>query len=133
MLIFNYGSPYFWDKIVLTKFISGCRMVWDLIWGMSWFHKSKTEKVTGGGKSAILLNWCCLLCITVHFTHPWKYPIETCVSTLKWMISFYRFNFIETSNTVRIVKRNGTIRMRPKATIIIHHEANSSAHSKMQR
>ena len=25
-----------------------------------------------------------------------------------------------------------TIRMRPKATIIIHHEANSTAHSKMQ-
>ena len=21
----------FWDKVVLTKFISGCRMVWDLI------------------------------------------------------------------------------------------------------
>ena len=70
MLIFNYGSPYFWDKVVLTKFISGCRMVWDLICGTSWFYKSKTEKVTGGGKSAILPNWCCLLSITVLFTHP---------------------------------------------------------------
>ena len=33
MLNFIYGSPYFWDKVVLTKFISGCRMVWDLICG----------------------------------------------------------------------------------------------------
>ena len=70
MLTFNYGSPYFWDKVVLTKFISGCRMVWDLICGTSWFYKSKTEKVTGGGMSAILPNWCCLLSITVLFTHP---------------------------------------------------------------
>ena len=23
MLAFDYGSPYLWDKIVLTKFISG--------------------------------------------------------------------------------------------------------------
>ena len=71
MLNFNYGSPYFWDKVVLTKFISGCRMVWDLICGTSWFYKSKTEKVTGGRKSAILPNWCCLLSITVLFTNPW--------------------------------------------------------------
>ena len=27
MLTFDYGSPYFWDKVVLTEFISGCRMV----------------------------------------------------------------------------------------------------------
>ena len=73
MLTFNYGSPYFWDKVVLTKFISGCHMVWDLICGTSWFYKSKTEKVTGGGMSAILPNWCCLLSITVPFTHPWLY------------------------------------------------------------
>ena len=33
MLTFNYESPYFWDKVLLTKFISGCRMVWDLICG----------------------------------------------------------------------------------------------------
>jgi hypothetical protein len=71
MLTFNYGSPYFWHKVVLTKFISGCHMVWDLICGTSWFYKSKTEKVTGGGKSAILPNWCCLLFITVLFTQPW--------------------------------------------------------------
>ena len=71
MLNFNYGSPYFWDKVVLTKFIncSRYRMVWDLICGTSWFYKSKTEKVTGGGKSAILPIWCCLLSITVPFTH----------------------------------------------------------------
>ncbi len=73
MLNPNYGSPYFWDKVVLTKFISGCRMVWDLICGTSCFYKSKTEKVTGGGKSAILPNWCCLLSIRVLFTHPLIY------------------------------------------------------------
>ena len=71
MLTFNYGSPYFWDKVVLTKVISSCRMVWDLICGTSWFYKSKTEKVTGGRMSAILPNWCCLLSITELFTHPW--------------------------------------------------------------
>ena len=63
MLTFNYGSPYFWDKVVLTKFISGCRMVWDLICGTSRSYKSRTEKVTAGRKSAILPNWCCLLSI----------------------------------------------------------------------
>ena len=67
---FFYGSPNFWDKVVLTKFISGCRMVWDLICDTSWFYKLKTEKVTGCRKSAILPNWCCLLSITVLFTHP---------------------------------------------------------------
>ena len=36
---FKYGSPHFWDKDVLTKFISGCRMVWDLICGTLWFYK----------------------------------------------------------------------------------------------
>ena len=71
MLTFNYGSPYFWGKVVLNKSISGCRLVWDLICGTSCFYKSKTEKVTGGGKSAILPNWCCLLSIPVLFTHPW--------------------------------------------------------------
>ena len=80
MLNFNYGSPYFWDKVSLTKFISGCRMVWDLICGISCFYKSKTEKVTGGGKSAILPNWCCLLSITVLFTHPWKVSLTTLMS-----------------------------------------------------
>ena len=42
-----------------------------LICGTSWFYKSKTEKVIGGRKSSILPNWCCLLSITVLFTHPW--------------------------------------------------------------
>ena len=64
-ILITYGSPYLWDKVVLTKFISGCRMVWDLICGTSWFYKSKTEKVTGGGKSVILPNCFCLLSITV--------------------------------------------------------------------
>ena len=70
MLTFDYGSPYFWDKVVLTKFISGCRMVWDLICGTSWSYKSRTEKVTAGRKSAILPNWCCLLFITVLSGYP---------------------------------------------------------------
>ena len=43
MLSSDDGSLHFWGKIVLTKFISGCRMVWDLICGTSWFNKSKTE------------------------------------------------------------------------------------------
>ena len=89
MLTFNYGSPYFWGKVVLPKLISGCRMVWDLICGTSWFYKSKTEKVTGGGKSAILPNWCCLLCITVLFTHPWFEPEKQTTgvkSLLSWDI-----------------------------------------------
>ena len=45
MLTFDYGSHYFWDKIMLTKFISGCQMAWDLFCGTSWFYKSKTKKV----------------------------------------------------------------------------------------
>ena len=52
-------------EIKLNKFISGCLMVSDLICGTSWFYKSKTEKVTGCGKSAILPKCCCLLSITV--------------------------------------------------------------------
>ena len=70
MLTFNYGSPYFWDKVVLIKFISGCRVVWDLISGTSWPYKSRTEKVIAGKKSAILPNWCCLLFITVMSGYP---------------------------------------------------------------
>ena len=71
MLTFNYGSPDFWDKVVLTKFISECRMVWYLICGTSWSYKSRTEKVTAGRKSAILPNWCCLLFITMLSDYPW--------------------------------------------------------------
>ena len=73
MHTFNYGSPYLWDKVVLTKFISGCRMVWNLLCGTSWPYKSRTEKVTAGRKSAILPNWCCLLFITVLSGYPWSY------------------------------------------------------------
>ena len=43
-------------------------MVSNLICGTSWVFKSKTEKVTGGRKSAILTNCCCLLSITVLST-----------------------------------------------------------------
>ena len=45
MLTFNHVSQYFWDKFVLTKFISGCRMVWDLIFGTSWFKIQKLKKL----------------------------------------------------------------------------------------
>ena len=73
MLTFNYGSPYFWDKVVLTKFISGCPMDWDLISGTSWFYKSKTEKV----QEAESLPFCptdaaFFVHISVLFTHPWS-------------------------------------------------------------
>ena len=37
MLTFNHGSPYFWHKVVLPKFISGCRM--DLICGNPWLKR----------------------------------------------------------------------------------------------
>ena len=36
------------------------------------FFKSKTEKVTGGRKSIILPNCCCLFSITVLSTPPWS-------------------------------------------------------------
>ena len=35
------------------------------------WYLTKTEKVTRGRKSAFLLNWYCLLYITVLFTPPW--------------------------------------------------------------
>ena len=53
MLIFNYGSTYFSNKVMLTDLINGCHMVWDLIWGSSWFYKSKAEEAKVGEKSAI--------------------------------------------------------------------------------
>ena len=99
MLTFNHGSPYFCHKVVLPKFISGCRMdlicstsrpkriynpitafwqclpfSWTTIRGKHCWHPIAimgvvdtfkqcfiSEKVTGGGKSAILPNCCCLL------------------------------------------------------------------------
>ena len=81
MLPFYYVFKYFSNKVLLTKFISACRMVWDLICGTSWFYKSKPEKVTGGGKSAILPNCCCLLSITVLSTAAWYYVFSGhCIS-----------------------------------------------------
>ena len=50
---------------MVTKFINGCRMVWDLICGTSWSYKWRNEKVRAGRKFAILPNWCCLIFITV--------------------------------------------------------------------
>ena len=92
MLTFNYGSPYFWDKVVLTKLISGCHMVWDLICGTSWFYKSKTEKVTGGRMSAILPNWCCLLFITVLSGYPWfvSFPLNSYLKTILFLVKDFK-------------------------------------------
>ena len=71
MLIFNYGSTYFLNKVALTKFINVCRMVVDLICGTSCFYKSKTEEAKKGGKSAIHpILCCCPLAITVVSTAP---------------------------------------------------------------
>ena len=70
MLTFNYGSTCFSNEIVLTKFISVCRMVWDLIWGASSFYKSKTKIVKRGGNSAIWPKWSCQQSIIVLFTPP---------------------------------------------------------------
>ena len=49
------GSDIFFNRVVVTKFIEGCRMVWDLIWGISCFFKSKTEEAKRGGEPPILL------------------------------------------------------------------------------
>ena len=70
MLTFNYGFTHFSNKLVLSKFISVCRMFWDLIWDTSPFYKPKTEEVKRGGKSAIWSNWCFQLSITVASTPP---------------------------------------------------------------
>ena len=54
MLTLNYSK----NKVVLTKFISGC------------FYKSKNEEAKRGGKFAILPTLCCQLSITVVSTPP---------------------------------------------------------------
>ena len=77
---------------MLTEFISGCRKGWALICGTSWFHKSKTEKVTGGGKSAILPNWCCLLFITVLSGYPWfiSFPLNSYLKTILFLVKDFK-------------------------------------------
>ena len=70
MLTFNYWSTSFSNKVVLTKFISACRMIGALIWCTPSFYKSKTKKVKRGGKSAIWPNWCCQQSITILSTPP---------------------------------------------------------------
>ena len=70
MLIFNYGSTYFLNKVVLTKYINVCRMIWDLIWGTSCFYKSNTEEAKRGGKSVIQPILCCQLSMTMVSTTP---------------------------------------------------------------
>ena len=45
-------------------------------------HGFISKKVTGGGKSAILPNWCCLVSITLLFTHPWAWPKNVCLTVL---------------------------------------------------
>ena len=70
MLIFNYGSKYLLNKVVLTKFINVCRMVWDLIWGVSCLYQSKIEEAKRGGKPAIWPILCCRQSIIVVSTPP---------------------------------------------------------------
>ena len=84
MLTFNYGSTYFSNKVVLTKFISGCRMVWDAILGTSCFYKSKTEEAKRGGKSAILPNWFFRQSITVLSTTPCLLPLPAIPINSSW-------------------------------------------------
>ena len=95
MLSFDYGSPYFWDKVMLTKFISECPMVWYLICGTSWFYKSKTEKVTGGSKPAILPDWCCdcVLSITVHPMWYGDFLVGVMCSCLVWDFTWQASTF----------------------------------------
>ena len=67
MLILDYGSTHFKNKVVLTKFINPCRMVWDSIWGTSFFYESKSDEAKRGGMSAIWPILCCRLFITVQW------------------------------------------------------------------
>ena len=72
MLTFNYGSPYFWDKVVYLN--SSVGAAWSEIWFVvpHDFISQKLKKLLEvESRSAILSNWFCLLCITVLFTHPW--------------------------------------------------------------
>ena len=62
------GSHCFSNKVVLTKFISTCRMIWDLIWGIHQVFIS--QKVKREVKSAIWCYWCCQQSITVLSTPP---------------------------------------------------------------
>ena len=98
MVIFNYGFTHFWNKVVLTKFINVCRMVWDLIWGTSCFYKSKTEEAKRWGKSAVQPILCCPPAITVVSTAPSSmlgacfkvgigYYLSVCNINLQWLIS----------------------------------------------
>ena len=57
-------------RVVLTKFISVCRMVWYWIWGILCLFKSETENVIKERKSAICPNRCCRHFITVESTPP---------------------------------------------------------------
>ena len=76
MLTFYYGSTYFSNKVVLTKFVCVCRMVWGLIWGTSSFYESKIKKVKRGGKSVTWPNWFCRQSITVLSTPPFSMVIH---------------------------------------------------------
>ena len=50
MLTFNYGSAYFLNKVVLTKFIRGCRMVSEIQFEVHHvFISQKLKKLKEGG------------------------------------------------------------------------------------
>ena len=60
MFILILVHIFFSNKVVLTKFFSLCRMVWDFIWGTSSFYTSKDKKkLKRGRKSAIQPNRQC--------------------------------------------------------------------------
>ena len=75
MLIINYGFTYFWDKLVLIKFINVWRMVSDWIWGLSYFYKSKPEEAKIGREPAIWPILCYWFSLNVVFTPPSSIPM----------------------------------------------------------
>ena len=73
------GPHIFQIKVASPKFIIGCHMVWDAIWGTSCFYKSKIEEAKWGGKSAILPNWFCRQSITVLSTTQCLFAISVSI------------------------------------------------------
>ena len=74
-------------------------MVWDLIWGVSCFYKSKTEEAKRWGKSAIRPISCCRLSITVVSTPPssmiksiWSYLSPKCL-----LVAFTKYQILHTA------------------------------------
>jgi hypothetical protein len=55
------GPIIFLNRVVLTKLINPCPMVWDSIWDILGFYESKTKEGKRGEKSAIWPILCCRL------------------------------------------------------------------------